>query len=209
MPNVAQIENAEPLIASQAMRLLAAIRSSSAYRDNKHLYPDVEARIKAQIDRKVAITGATQASPIVISATGHGFVDGDLVTVDGVGGNTAANAAWMVDAAAANTFALFGSTGNAAYTSGGFVYGLISQHLSAVVDALDTVGDGTVAVKGGRQGVDYSQTRDKDALIAEALDALFNTEDSGAVVAVAQRGESSHRFGCGCLNTCYCGRFYA
>lgn len=209
MPTVAQIENAEPLIASEAMRLLAAIRSSAVYRDNKHLYPDVESEIKGQIERKVTITGATNASPIVLSATAHGFVDGDLVTVDGVGGNTAANESWQVASATADTFALFGSTGNAAYTSGGRVVGLISQHLSAVVAALDEVGDGTVAVKDGRQGVDYSQQRDKEALVAEALDALFNTEEAGPVYAVAQRGGTPQRFGCGCLNYCYCGRFYA
>jgi len=50
---------------------------------------------------------------------------------------------------------------------------LKSKHLAAIVAALDTLGDGTVGVKGGRYGADYSQTRDRDALIAEALGTLY------------------------------------
>jgi hypothetical protein len=202
MPTVAQIENADPLIASEAMRLLAAIRAAAIYRDNRHLYPDVETKIKAEIERKKAITGATSASPIVITAIAHGFADGDLITVDGAGGNTAANGAWQASIVTTDTLTLFGSTGNAAYTSGGFVIGLISQHLAAIVAALDEVGDGTVGVKGGRQGVDYSQTRDREALIAEALDAMYTIADAGATVAIGQRGSSS--LPCGCWVTCHC-----
>src|SRR5574344_839586 len=37
------------------------------------------------------ITGATNASPIVITATGHGYVTGDKVVISGVLGNTNAN----------------------------------------------------------------------------------------------------------------------
>lgn len=207
MPTVAQIENADPLIASQAMRLLAAIRASEIYRNNRHQYPDLETKLKAQIERKKPITGATFASPVVITAVAHGFTEGDLVTVDGVGGNTAANGSWYAANVSTDGLTLSGSTGNAAYTSGGFVISIISQHLSAICDALDEVGDGTVGVRGGRQGVDYSQVRDREALIAEALDAMYSVEDGGAVYAVGQRGNT--RFACGCLNTCYCGRFYA
>jgi hypothetical protein len=39
----------------------------------------------------VAITGATNASPIVITAAGHMFQTGDSVTITGVQGNTAPN----------------------------------------------------------------------------------------------------------------------
>lgn len=66
-----------------------------------------------------SVTGATNATPIVITAAGHTLADGDLVTISGVGGNTAANGIWVVDNVAGNDFELVGSAGNAAYTSGG------------------------------------------------------------------------------------------
>lgn len=72
-----------------------------------------------------AITGATNATPIVVTATAHGFTNGDIVYVDGVGGNLAANGLWQIGGVAANTFNLLNpvtggnSTGSAAYTSGG------------------------------------------------------------------------------------------
>lgn len=67
----------------------------------------------------VAISAATNASPIVITATSHGFSTNDVVTVSGVAGNTAANGTWQITVSDANTFSLNNSSGNAAYTSGG------------------------------------------------------------------------------------------
>lgn len=188
MPTVAQIENAEPLTASQSVRLIAAVRSSEYYREYKANYPDLEATVKGLVNRRKTITAATNATPIVITAMAHGFSDGDAVTVQNVAGNTAANGVWIIDNPTTNAFELQGSTGNAAYTSGGEVVSLISQHLSAIADALDGIGDGTVALSGGRDGVDYSQSRDRDSLIAEVLDLLFSAEQTGAVIAFGQRG---------------------
>lgn len=65
------------------------------------------------------VTGATNASPIVITSTAHGLTTGTRVTVAGVGGNTAANGDFTITKIDANTFSLDGSTGNGAYTSGG------------------------------------------------------------------------------------------
>lgn len=65
------------------------------------------------------ISGATNASPIVITNNGHGLQNGDLVDVAGVVGNTAANGIWTIANSTANTFELSGSTGNGAYASGG------------------------------------------------------------------------------------------
>lgn len=70
----------------------------------------------------LAITNATNASPIVVTAASHGLETGDRVTVASVGGNTAANGDWEVRVVSANTFELKGSTGNGAYTSGGALY---------------------------------------------------------------------------------------
>lgn len=65
------------------------------------------------------VTGATNASPIVITSAAHGLTTGTKVTVASVGGNTAANGSFTVTRVDANTFSLDGSTGNSAYTSGG------------------------------------------------------------------------------------------
>ena len=78
------------------------------------------------------ITGATNASPIVISNFSNGLQNGDLVEITNVLGNTAANGVFTVQNAAANTFELAGSTGNGTYTSGGGV-----QRLSASSIELD------------------------------------------------------------------------
>lgn len=75
-----------------------------------------------------AITGATNATPIVITSNSHGFSNGDIVVIQGVGGNTAANGTWKIANVATNTFELTTTTnealnavGNGAYTSGGRV----------------------------------------------------------------------------------------
>lgn len=81
------------------------------------------------VDNSVAltVTGATNASPIVITtSTVHGLRTGDKVYITGVGGNTAANnsltnPAWTVTVTSTTQFSLDGSTGNGAYTSGGTV----------------------------------------------------------------------------------------
>lgn len=72
-----------------------------------------------------AITGATNATPIVITATAHGFTNGDLVFIDGVTGNLAANGVWKIANVAANTFELqrpdgTNVVGSGAYVSGGY-----------------------------------------------------------------------------------------
>ncbi|MGV3613830.1 MAG: ubiquitin-activating E1 FCCH domain-containing protein [Fimbriimonas sp.] len=66
-----------------------------------------------------AITGATHATPIVVTCAGHGLATGEYVTVAGVVGNAAANGVWVATVLDANTFALDGSVGSGAYVSGG------------------------------------------------------------------------------------------
>jgi hypothetical protein len=65
-----------------------------------------------------AITGATNATPIVVTAA-RAMRTGETVVISGVGGNTNANGTWVVTNVSATTFSLNGSAGNAAYTSGG------------------------------------------------------------------------------------------
>lgn len=75
------------------------------------------------------VTGATNASPIVITTdAAHGYVDGRRILVWNVGGNTNANGIYYVDVLSTTTFALYTDialttprAGNAGYTSGGKV----------------------------------------------------------------------------------------
>lgn len=53
-----------------------------------------------------AIASSTNATPIVITATSHGFANGDLVYIDGHATNTCANGVWRIANQAANTFEL-------------------------------------------------------------------------------------------------------
>lgn len=70
----------------------------------------------------VNITGATKANPCVVTATAHGFSNGDKVVISGVAGMTQINGReYTVANVAANTFELSGinSTSYGTYTSGG------------------------------------------------------------------------------------------
>lgn len=49
-----------------------------------------------------------------------------------------------------------------------------SRLLAAIVEALDALTDTTVAIKGGRDGVDYSAQRDRELLLQQALDAVVD-----------------------------------
>jgi hypothetical protein len=63
------------------------------------------------------IASSTNATPIVVTATAHGFSNGDIVSITGHTTNTAANGIWKIANVAANTFELqrpdgTNSTGN-------------------------------------------------------------------------------------------------
>lgn len=54
----------------------------------------------------VAITSSTDATPIVVTATSHGFATGDLVMIYGHGTNVAANGIYKIVKVDANSFQL-------------------------------------------------------------------------------------------------------
>jgi hypothetical protein len=125
-----------------------------------------------------AITGATNATPIVITATAHGFTNGDLVLIGKVGGNLAANGIFKIANQAANTFELTDPitgtnvVGSAAYTSGGYA---VNLGPSASGDNLDDF-DGT------RIGTDQAVTSPTVASgVIDSADPTF-TAVSGASV---------------------------
>lgn len=78
-----------------------------------------------------AITGVTNATPAVITSTSHGFANGDIVVVRGVGGAIGVNQLGKVANQTANTFTLqtmssetIDVSAGGAYTSGGCVINL-------------------------------------------------------------------------------------
>lgn len=81
------------------------------------------------LDNPIAISGATQANPVVITATAHGLSNGDYVVIRGIVGMTELNKGkFKIKNKTANTFELTDSnddnidgTGFSAYVSGGEV----------------------------------------------------------------------------------------
>jgi len=76
------------------------------------------------IDKTIAITGATQANPVVITAPGHGLANASSVDIASVGGMIELNGnTYTVANKTTDTFELSGinGTGYAAYTSGGLI----------------------------------------------------------------------------------------
>lgn len=82
----------------------------------------------------LAISGATNATPIVITNAASSFVVGQVVVVASVGGNTNANQTWEIQAVTSTTTTLLNSAGNAAYTSGGTI-ALINKYRQLVSGA--------------------------------------------------------------------------
>lgn len=136
-----------------------------------------------------AVTGATNATPIVLTITANGFANGDLIVVGGVGGNLAANGTWRVANQTTNTVDLVkttdggNSTGSGAYTSGGYA---ICLGPSAAGDNLDDfsaarVGtDVTMASPTVTAGVIDSADPTWTALTGATVEAVAAYKDTGA-----------------------------
>lgn len=69
-----------------------------------------------------ALTGAANATPIVVTEAGHGRSSADIVVIGGVTGNLAANGRWAITVINANSYSLDSSSGSGAYSAGGTVY---------------------------------------------------------------------------------------
>lgn len=112
--------------------------------------------VQAVYEIEGLVTGATNASPIVVTTdVNHLLVTGDRIDVSEVGGNTAANGQWTVTVLTGTTFSLDGSTGNGTYTSGGrlrfmsstIVRDLVQDHLSEDGISAGTIDDGQAMEK--------------------------------------------------------------
>jgi hypothetical protein len=100
---------------------------------------------------QLPVTGATNASPIVIStSSAHGLSTGQYAKISGVQGNTAANntptnATWTITYVDATHFSLNNSTGNATYVGGGYIEGGDLGLVDSVIQA-NVVPDATTAI---------------------------------------------------------------
>lgn len=92
----------------------------------------------------VPITGATNASPIVVTQVAHGYTDGQVIVVWDVYGNHAANGVWTVANKTDDTYELAGSTGSGTFLS----VGDRATYLSVVAEtAIAHVSNGMYAVE--------------------------------------------------------------
>lgn len=94
-------------------------------------FGDLYMRIKSDgayvVESGTTITGASNANPVVITDTAHGYSNGDWVYITGMGGMTSLNGlTWIVTNKTTNSYSLtdlFGNTVNSTtfgtYTSGG------------------------------------------------------------------------------------------
>ena len=94
------------------------------------------------LESDVTISGATQANPVVVTATGHSYSNGDEISISGVVGMTELNnKRYLVANKTTNTFEItdvdgtnINGTGFTAYTSGGVanrVYEISTPYLTA------------------------------------------------------------------------------
>jgi hypothetical protein len=131
-----------------------------------------------------AITGATNATPIVITVDStSGWTTGDIVVIRGVGGNVSANGTYKITVVNGTTFSLqtmvdgLNVIGAAAYTSGGCVINL------TLADFYDDI-NGAVIATGGISG-DIGSKTNVDGLL-DGADVTF-TSLNGTAHAVVMR----------------------
>lgn len=93
-------------------------------------YVDSEGRVSNVSPLSTALTiaitsktveDASQEDPIVITSTAHGLTNGDVVKIEGIRGNYAANGTWTVANVTTDTFELTNSLGTGLYTGGGTI----------------------------------------------------------------------------------------
>lgn len=148
------------------------------------------------------ITGATNATPIVITSTSHGFANGDIVTIGSVGGNTAANIVAKVANQTTNTFELQNAdtganiAGNGAYTSGGFamkISGSLSLNDVAAGGRIATVTLGSITI-----------TESGSLIVFDAADSTFTAvsgDPSEALIIYKDTGTASTSWLIGIFDT--------
>jgi hypothetical protein len=150
------------------------------------LVDDLKVRLLDLNDIGTAITGVTNESPAVLTATSHGRPNGARVAVVGVGGTTAVNRLEaLIAGSTANTFTLTDLdgnpiNGNGAYTSGGRVIDLdtpefASELTSAVVAISGNLASKTTSVTGVFDASDITLT----SVSGDPIEAFEIIKDTG------------------------------
>jgi hypothetical protein len=86
-----------------------------------------------------SITSSTNASPIQVTITGHGYVTGDVIQITGHTVNTAANGTWIITNTGADTFTLDGSTGNGTGAASGTAQNINARTVKLATSPIKTV----------------------------------------------------------------------
>lgn len=135
----------------------------------------------------LAITGATNATPIVVTSNSHGLSNGQIVAITGVLGNTAANGKFKVANVAANTFELTNAdtganiAGSGAYTSGGRIVNLSThQYLSDITAGARIATSGNLASKTVTGGVADAADVTFSAVTGATVEAVVIYKDTGS-----------------------------
>jgi len=148
---------------------------------------------------ELTITNATNASPIVITTSAaHGYETGDSIFQGGVLGNTAANGTFTITKLSSTTYSLDGTTGNAAYVSGGIAVKASLAH------GISDNGIAVVHDVGGNTGANGTWKITKSSLvngtddktykcIAAHTSAAANRPITGADYAIYWEEESSSK----------------
>jgi len=134
----------------------------------------------------LAVTAATNATPIVVTSASHGIVNGDLVMIAGCLGNTAANGIFRAANVTTNTFELTNPTtganiaGNGAWTSGGRIVN-ISQHqyLSSIPSGARIATSPALSSKTFTLGVVDAADVTFTAVTGSAIDGYVMINDTG------------------------------
>lgn len=138
------------------------------------------------------ITGATNATPVVVTCANHGFANGAVVKISGIEGNNAANGEFKVASATTNTFALTDKltsanvAGSGDYATGGVVVD------ATVVGPFDALKAGQILTVSGStsNNVSYTVLQDgTDNGNSVSVSPSPTSEAAGASVTMALRGE--------------------
>lgn len=124
---------------------------------------------------------ATNATPIVVTDTAHGYTANDIIDIASYTGNTGANGIWQISPVTTNTYTLLGSVGNG--SSGGSP---TSQRLNGAGDTALVTDSGVARVTGVQSNPAGNQYRSVATMtFASSLAivewGLFSASSSGTL----------------------------
>lgn len=125
---------------------------------------------------------ATNATPIVVTDTAHGYTQNDIITIASYTGNTGANGIWQISPVTTNTYTLLGSVGNG--VSGGSP---TSQRLNGAGDTALVTDSGVARVTGTQSNPSSNQYRSVATMtfvssLAIIEWGLFSASSSGTLL---------------------------